>query len=62
MLTFSSLRSSQTSSYLEHAVVHLVLQDGLAEVPKCVLRPQDGLEHQAGVGGLGKRAEEDRRV
>lgn len=33
-------------------MVHLELQDGLTEVPKHVLWPQNGLEHQAGVGGL----------
>lgn len=35
-------------------MVHLELQDGLTEVPKRVFWPQNGLEHQAGVGGLGK--------
>lgn len=35
-------------------MVHLELQDGLTEVPKHVLWPQNRLEHQAGVGGLEK--------
>lgn len=39
---------------LKHAMVHLELQDGFTEVPKHVFWPQNRLEHQAGVGGLGK--------
>lgn len=39
---------------LKHAMVHLELKDGFTEVPKHVFWPQDRLEHQAGVGGLGK--------
>lgn len=48
------------SSYLEHVMVHLELKDGLTEVPKRVFWPQNGLKHQAGVGGLGKDGERKR--
>lgn len=33
-------------------MIQLKLQDGLTQIPKCVLWPQNRLEYQAGVGGL----------
>lgn len=64
MLTFSSIPSVRPAlnSYLKHAMVHLELQDGLTEVPKRVFWPQNRLEHQAGVGGLGKVGKEESLV
>lgn len=41
------------SGLLKCTMVQLKLQDCLTEVPKCIFWPQDRLEHQAGMGGLG---------